>query len=239
MTPRPKKTVVITQSNYIPWRGYFDLIRQADAFVIFDTVQYTRHDWRNRNQIKTRTGLQWLTVPIRSEFGQSIDHTQIAGAGWMDKHIRTIDYAYRAAPAFGEISPWLFALMREAAAKPLLSQCNEHLLVAITRQLGIQTPFCRSETLIERGEMEAMERTDRAVRICEAAGATRYLCGPAAQSYIDTARFEAHGIEFAWMNYDGYREYPQCWGAFEPRVSIVDLLLNCGDQAAAYLERHA
>ena len=48
------KTVVITQSNYLPWRGYFDLIRSADELILLDCVQYTRRDWRNR--IKTSSG---------------------------------------------------------------------------------------------------------------------------------------------------------------------------------------
>ena len=59
------KKVAILQSNYIPWKGYFDIIASVDEFIIFDDMQYTKRDWRNRNKIKTPQGLQWLTIPVK------------------------------------------------------------------------------------------------------------------------------------------------------------------------------
>ena len=56
-SPRPKR-VAIVQSNYIPWKGYFDLIALVDEFVLLDDAQFTRRDWRNRNRIKTPDGLK-------------------------------------------------------------------------------------------------------------------------------------------------------------------------------------
>ena len=86
------KTVVITQSNYLPWRGYFDMIRSADELILLDCVQFTRRDWRNRNVIKTPSGLTWLTVPVqvRGRYHQAIDETEISDPTWVDKHLRAI-----------------------------------------------------------------------------------------------------------------------------------------------------
>jgi hypothetical protein len=127
------KTVVITQSNYIPWRGYFDMLRSADEIVLLDSVQYTKRDWRNRNQIKTGKGPLWLTIPVevKGRYFQAIDETRIADSEWATKHIRAIEGAYAGAVHFKEIAPWLFRLVREAAAEPLLSSVNTHLLQAI------------------------------------------------------------------------------------------------------------
>lgn len=61
------KKVAILQSNYIPWKGYFDIINMVDEFVLYDCVQYTIRDWRNRNQIKTPSGVAWLTISCRLE----------------------------------------------------------------------------------------------------------------------------------------------------------------------------
>ena len=60
----PMKKIAILQSNYIPWKGYFDLINLVDEFILYDDMQYTRRDWRNRNKIKTPSGLQWLSIPV-------------------------------------------------------------------------------------------------------------------------------------------------------------------------------
>ena len=80
--------VAIVQSNYIPWKGYFDLIAAVDEFVIYDDVQYTRRDWRNRNKIKTPHGLLWLTVPVqvKGKYLQRIRDAEIADPNWAKEH---------------------------------------------------------------------------------------------------------------------------------------------------------
>lgn len=233
-----KKTVVITQSNYVPWRGYFDMIRQADELIFLDNVQYTRRDWRNRNQIKTQRGSQWLTIPVevKGKYLQSIDETRIADATWAEMHIRLIEENYRKASAFSETAPWLFDLMRMAASKPLLSVSNQFLIGAIAEKLEISTPMRSATDIFDRNEMD-IDPSLRLVELCKVAGATRYLTGPAARNYMNEPLFEQNGIDIVWMDYDGYPQYPQCWGSFEPRVSIVDLLLNCGRESARYLLR--
>ena len=82
------KTVAVVQSNYIPWKGYFDLIRQADEFVLYDDVQYTRRDWRNRNRIKTADGPQWLTIPVevKGKYTQRIRDTRVSDHDWAANH---------------------------------------------------------------------------------------------------------------------------------------------------------
>jgi hypothetical protein len=68
------------QSNYLPWRGYFDLIRISNEFILLDTVQYTRRDGRNRNIIKTPAGPQCITARwrVKGKFHAAIDEIRIA-----------------------------------------------------------------------------------------------------------------------------------------------------------------
>jgi hypothetical protein len=236
---RASHTVVITQSNYLPWRGYFDMLRTADEVILLDSVQYTRRDWRNRNKIKTASGAVWLTVPVevKGHYCQAIDETRVSDHIWVDKHRRTIDLAYRRAPHHAEMFGWLDGLLASIAAEPLLSRINEVLLRAICERLGLAMPIRRCTDVLDRDAMREMDATERLVRLAEAAGATRYLSGPAAKAYLDLAPFDARDIAVEWMSYAGYPDYPQLWGAFEPQVSIVDLLLNTGDDAPRYLNR--
>jgi hypothetical protein len=232
------RTAVILQSNYLPWRGYFDLIARADAAILFDSVQYTRRDWRNRNRIKTAQGPLWITVPVevKGRYTQAVDETQVANRGWAESHIRSIDLAYRQAGAFAETAPWLFGALTDVAAEPMLTAINERLIRALMAHLGIATPLHRCTGLLPRAEMAAMDASQRLVALCGAVGADRYLSGPAAKAYLDETAFARAGITVDWMRYDGYPDYPQCWGAFEPQMSIVDLLLNTGADAMRYIK---
>ena len=81
MSEKPLKKVAIVQSNYIPWKGYFDLINLVDEFILFDDMQYTRRDWRNRNIIKTFNGLLWLTIPVGRHRSRGLDLFEEAAKG--------------------------------------------------------------------------------------------------------------------------------------------------------------
>ncbi|MBJ7432720.1 MAG: WbqC family protein, partial [Gemmataceae bacterium] len=122
------KTVAILQSNYIPWKGYFDLIRSVDEFILYDEVQYTRRDWRNRNKIKTADGTQWLTVPVevKGKYFQKINETLISESGWEKNHWTRICSAYSKAPYFKEYYPKLVHLLSFPATN-LAQLCWEQL----------------------------------------------------------------------------------------------------------------
>jgi len=232
------KTVAIVQSNYIPWRGYFDLIGLSDEFIILDTVQFTKNDWRNRNLIKTARGTDWLTIPVvtAGRLTQTIDETCIADKRWARRHMGQITAAYSTAPHFEDTAHWLFPHIANLADEPRLTVINEHLLSVVSMHLGLATRIRRSSDIFDAAEMSIMEPTTRLVAMCQASGAGSYLSGPAAKSYLDEGAFAAAGISVRWMSYEGYAEYPQLWGTFEPRVSIIDLMFNSGPDACRYLK---
>lgn len=233
-------TVVISQSNYLPWRGFFDMVAAADDLILYDSVQYTRRDWRNRNVIKTAQGAHWLTVPVKvkGRYTQPIDQTEIVSPDWAEQHIRSISTAYARAAAFATESPALFAALRQAADHPLLSQVNMVLTQALCQRLGIKTRILRCTDILDRAELAALSPSARLLELCRARGARRYLSGPSAKAYLDTEPFHTAGIEIAWMDYSGYPPYAQLWGDFMPHVSIIDLLLNTGDDAGKLIAGH-
>lgn len=228
------KKIAIVQSNYIPWKGYFDLIAAVDEFILYDDMQYTRRDWRNRNQIKTPQGAQWLTVPVRvgGRFHQRIRETEIDGVEWAAAHWKTLAQNYRRAPYFGEIAEWLEPLYARSTYTHL-SQLNRRLIEAICAYLEIGTMISNSwDYVLPEG------RSERLAGLCRQAGATEYISGPSARDYLDEQVFTDLGIAVTWFDYSGYPEYRQLWGGFTHAVSIVDLLFNCGPASARYM-RHA
>lgn len=229
------KKVVITQSNYIPWKGYFDNIAAVDELVLYDDVQYTRRDWRNRNQIKTPQGLLWLTVPVEvsGKYLQKIKETRISDSKWAEKHWKSIQANYAKAACYAQTADFLADLYRQASS-PWLSEVNHLFMSAICRYLGIGTPIRWS------GEFALAEgKTERLVEICRQLGATDYYSGPAAKAYMDESLFEAAGINVHYFDYSGYPEYRQLHGDFTHGLSIVDLLLNEGQEAHKYLKHTA
>lgn len=227
------RTVGIVQSNYIPWKGYFDLIASVDEFVLYDDVQYTRRDWRNRNRIKTAQGPLWLTIPVQvsGKYLQRIRDVVVDEGNWAEKHWRSIVHHYAAAPAASDHRSALEELYRTAPQR-WLTEINEHFLVGVCRLLGIDTRFRRSSELDLSGE-----RSERLAGICRQLGASTYVSGPAARAYLDESRFEAEGIRVEWADYSGYPEYRQLHPPFDHYVSIVDLLLNEGRDARRFLKR--
>lgn len=228
------KRIAIVQSNYLPWKGYFDLIASVDEFVLFDDFQYTRRSWRNRNRIKTPQGVQWLTVPVASSPQRStrISDATIACDDWAERHLKTLRMAYRRAPHFAEIMALLEGELSAAPAR--LSELNESLIRRICAYLDIGT------TIRTHRDYRGPEHRQLRLRdICLQAGASTYVSGPAAKSYLDESLLGAAGIKVEWFDYSGYREYPQLWGSFVHEVSIVDLLFNLGSASRDYMKLSA
>jgi hypothetical protein len=225
------KKVAILQSNYIPWKGYFDIIAAVDEFILYDDMQYTRRDWRNRNQIKTPQGVRWLTVPVqvKGRYHQKIRETEIDGTDWAAAHWKALLQNYRRAPHFLEIALWLEPLYL-AHSYTHISQLNCRFIEAICNYLKIETVITNSwdYTLLDG-------KTERLANLCVQAGGSEYISGPAAKDYVDESSFSDLGIKLTWFEYAGYHEYPQLWGEFAHGVTILDLLFNCGKDSPRYM----
>lgn len=226
------KRVAILQSNYIPWKGYFDLIASVDEFVLYDDMQYTRRDWRNRNQIKTPAGVQWLTVPvkIKGKYHQTIRDTEIEFGDWGEKHWKSLLQNYRKAAHFDEICS-IFEPYYRLHTYDRLSSLNRAFIEAVCIYLKIPTKITDSSnyTLVDG-------KTERLADLCMQAGGTEYISGPSAKDYIDSQLFIDKGIKLTWFDYSDYPVYPQLWGSFVHTVSILDLLFNCGADSVKYMK---
>jgi WbqC-like protein family len=223
---------VILQPSYIPWRGYFDLIHDADVFVFFDDVQYDARGWRNRNRIKTPHGTSWLTIPV-NKHGAQIEHIPIRDVStvtgdWPSKHLASLTHAYAKAPHFRTYRPWLERVYRDPPTA--LADFTIQTTIELAGMLGITgTRFLRSSELGVDGR-----QSDRLIAILRELHATRYLTGPSARAYIEPEKFAEAGIALEWKSYD-YPDYPQLHPPFDPHVSVLDLMVMTGDDAPRYI----
>lgn len=227
-----QKRVAILQSNYIPWKGYFDLMACADEFVLFDHVQYTKNDWRNRNKIKSQQGVIWLSIPVlhKGKFGQRIDQTMTANNMWRKKHWKSLVSSYSRAPFFNDYAAPLKKLYLDEQDR-LLSDINYKFLTAICGFLNINTRITYSRQYDLPGGA-----TENLVAICRQLGATEYLSGPSAKNYLNPQLFDRHKIRVRYADYANYRPYNQLHPPFDHHVSVLDLLVCEGPNAASFMK---
>jgi hypothetical protein len=224
------KSIAIIQSNYIPWKGYLDIINSVDEFVLHDECQYTKRDWRNRNRIKTHQGLKWLAIPVctKGKRFTAVCEIKTDGSCWIDKHLLTLQHQYAKAPNFKEIYPEIERLYSSCRDVTLLTEINTILLRGICSLLDISTPLLFSMDLGE----DMNDPTDRLIDICLRREADTYLSGPSAKAYLDENRFAAKGIEVVWASYDHYPAYQQLHPPFEHAVTVLDTLFHLGAEKA-------
>ena len=228
--------VAINQSNYISWKGYFDMIRTVDLFILYDDVQYTRRDWRNRNKIKTPNGLKWLTIPVnvKGRYHQKIKETTISDKSWNSSHLKILKATHSKASHFKEVFPMVEELYMTANYETI-SEINFHFISRICQYLNIDTKIVFSSNY----DLTEQRKNERLIDICKQAGATEYISGPLAKDYIARDDFESSNIKITWMDYEGYPEYPQLYGEFVHKVSILDVLFNCGKKTINLIQQNA
>lgn len=221
----------ILQSNYIPWKGVFDMINQVDTFVFLEDVDYTKRDWRTRNKIKTANGEVWLSVPVKkSPRGTKLFEIEISQEeNWQEKHYKTIVGSYKKAKYFTDYH----YLLEEIYLKRKwinLSEFNIFTTKLLAKALGVNTQFVNSVDLATSGIKD-----DKLIEICQKLGADYYLSGPAAKDYIVNDKFEQANIQLSYIDYSHYPQYPQLHGAFDHYVTVLDILFNCGNSARDYI----
>jgi hypothetical protein len=223
--------VIITQSNYIPWKGYFTTMKKATHMVLYDNAQYTRRDWRNRNKIITPNGPAWLSIPInvKGRFYQKINEAEVKDKEWPIKHWNKIQQNYRKAPCFFEYSDFFKDIyLNKLIEFEKLSEINLFLLKVCCELLNIDIEFIDSREFDIRGG-----KTDKLINICKDLGADEYFTGPAAKGYIEDELFSQNKIKLSYYNLDKFPEYRQLWDGFDHYVSILDVFFNLGRDSAS------
>jgi hypothetical protein len=222
--------VAIIQPNYVPWKGYFDIIHAVDVFIFLDDVQYTVRDWRNRNKIKLLTGgTNWLSVPTKGGRNQRIDEVEIDNdQDWGRKHRESLRHNYAKSPGFKEFFPRFSELLDRRWEK--LVDLDVALTQEICRWLGFERRFVRSSAMNPQGAKD-----DRLIDLVKKVNGRHYVSGPAARDYIRPERFAEENIGLSYFDYQGYPEYPQISQPFDHYVTVLDLVFAVGSEAPEYI----
>ena len=226
------KKIAILQSNYIPWKGYFDIINKADEFIIWDNVQYVKKSWRNRNYIKTHNGLQRLTIPVKvsGKYHQKINETKIDNNFWSKKHWKSISLAYQKAPYFNIYKEKFEEIYKKLESFTLLTEANKFFILEICNFLEIKT------TIHDSSEFKLLTgRNESVIDLCLQRKADILINGPSAKNHMDENMFKSQGITIEYMEYNNYKKYTQLYNGFEHRVSILDLIFNLGPDTTNFM----
>lgn len=223
--------VAVLQSNYLPWKGYFDIINSVDTFIFYDDVQFTKNDWRNRNKIKTTKGTDWISIPCGIDLNRLVNQVEIQDNKWRQSHWGKIVQNYRQAPFFKDYKDFFEEFFLNNQLRNL-SEINQLLIRRIATEL-LDMNNTRFETSAAY-ELDG-RREERLLNLLKQAGAKHYLSGPSAKSYIDEDNFKKAGIQLEWANYTNYPEYEQLYPPFEHYVSVIDLIFNVGKEFKKYM----
>jgi len=225
------KKVAILQSNYIPWKGYFDMIRNVDLFIFYDHVQYTKQDWRSRNFIKGPEGIRLLTIPCGGNYSRKIFEVEPLNSIWQKSHWDSIRQCYKKAPFFEQFKPF-FEDIYLGKKWNNLSEFNQYVIQHISSEIF------KVDTVFEDSRKYDIQQTKDlgVLETLEKCSAELYLSGPSAKNYLKEESFVLSHTKLVWMNYDDYPEYHQSFPPFEHKVSILDLIFNEGCEAVNYMK---
>nr|WP_321352008.1 WbqC family protein [uncultured Methanoregula sp.] len=222
--------VGIHQPMYLPWCGLFDRIARSDLFILLDNVQYSKNYFINRNKIRTPQGWTWLTVPVIShgKSDQLIRDVETDGKiPWEHQHWKSISVSYAKAPYFKEYAGFFDEMY--STRWVYLNDVIKKTLTYLLQSLDIPTRIILASELDVTGK-----KNEYILNLCQNVGADEYLSGPDGRNYLNLPQWQEAGIEVLFHEYQ-HPEYPQLYGTFEPNMSVIDLLFNCGKSSKGIL----
>lgn len=228
-----KKKIAIIQPNYIPWIGYFKIIKNVDEFIFLDDVQYTKRDWRNRNFINSEKGKMMLSIPVKTKnkYLQKINDTECINNEWKNDHLNKIRISYKDYPYFDQI----FKILNESYFK----SNSTNLLINIYNILFELMNFLNIKTVISfsKDMPSNKKKLDRIIEICKYKKANIYLSGPSASNYININDMHLNNLSLEYMNYKKYiYDVKNKKHRFIEKLSIIDLLMNYGKNSQLFFK---
>ena len=213
------------QPNYWPYPGLIGKIMKSDRFIYVTKVQFEKKSWQARNRVRTKEGWTYIRVPAitKGKFSQNICDVEIDNnSNWKDKELRTIRLLYGKAPYFEEYRDFIEDLYSREWNS--LSEMDIHIMNHILERLG-----CTTEIFYDRDYEFTGTKTDMLVDMCRKLDCDTYLSNLGSAAYVDISCFTDHGFNHKYINYTGCK-YKQQYYNFEPGLSILDMLMNCGTE---------
>lgn len=224
--------LAITQPNFLPWLGYFELLDHVDVWVSLDNVQLSRGSFVLRNRVRRPDGgAEWISVniPRKLPLQTSIKDAPISNNGWQERIVRKLDSYYKHAPFHERFGERVAELLMSNIDAPSVAALNESAIRELSSWLGIEYEFHRASDLEVNLQGSPQDKVLSLIshfdvdEYCNSAG------GVEAGLY-DSAAFESHGVSLQKQAY-AHPTYPQHGYGFEPYLSVVDLIFETGGEA--------
>lgn len=217
------KMLTIHQPNYWAYPGLIGKIMRSDKFLYLTKVQFDKSSWQNRNRIREKDGWKYISVPVinKQRETQLISEVEISNqANWRNQHWNAIRFAYQKAPFYKEYSTFIQELYQKKWQK--LVDLDIFITNFILKELGNT-----AEVLYDKDFEFNGEKNELLIDICLQLGEKQYMSNKGSENYVQIPLFNQNGIDHIYINYEG-AEYVQVYDGFEPGLSILDMLLNCG-----------
>jgi hypothetical protein len=215
----------IMQPYFFPYLGYFSLIKQIDTFILFDTVQFIRHGWIDRNRIlKPSEGWQYIHIPLLKHSRDSLIKNIAVNndQDWGEMIISQLQHYKKIAPFFNET----IRLLKNAFLRKYSNITNQNhaLLNAVCDYLGIITPIIKFSEM--NLKIEKVNSPDEwALNICKAIdGVSEYWNPPGGLGFFDRAKYDSEHIMLKFQKVN-LSFYDQKRGNFEAGLSIIDVMM--------------
>jgi len=222
----------IMQPNFLPWAGYFNLLKKVDEFIFFDDVQFSKNSWNNRNLILLKNKKIWMTVPLKkSKLNTNLNHKKIDyKTNWKKKITNLVMQSYAKHP-FKHNLKELFDFINDLNCD-VLSDLNILIIKFISDKLKIESKFSLSSNFnIDK------KRTDKIIGILETTKATEYISPFGAKDYLTEDEFKKKTNIKLIINNFIPKSYNQMNSSqFVSHLSMVDVIGNIGwDGAKNYI----
>ena len=212
--------VAIMQPYFLPYIGYFQLISEADVFVVYDNIKYTKKGWINRNRLLLNGKDALFTLPLASASDTlDIRDRRIAPGFDRSSLLNQFRGAYAKAPQFASVFPWLSGLVAQEGDNLFDYILESILKVRSLLELGAEV--IRSSAISHEPNLSGK---DRVLGICRSLGASTYVNPIGGLDLYDRTEFRDHGVDLRFLR-SGPVTYPQFGGTFIPSLSILDVLM--------------
>lgn len=219
----------IHQPDFAPYLGFFHRLLSTKQFIILDDVQFIRRGWQHRDYIKGQNGSVWLTLSLqKGDYHQTISEVSLSkDSKWIEANLNLIKSSYSKSKYFSEIYPKIEAIYHAGHIRMMDFNLAIINLALDYFEIKVNMSYA-SEYAITTSSSQ------RLVDLVSAVGGDVYLTGIGSKDYLDEALFSRAGISVMWQEFK-HPTYSQLYGEFEPMLSCLDILFNCGRESASIL----
>lgn len=223
----------IMQPTYLPWSGYFNLIKEVDYFVILDDIQFNKRSWQQRNRILQNGQELYLSIPVftKGKREQKIYEVEIDNqTNWRESHLKSLTMSYSKSPYKNELLPFLVELYKFETSS--LLEFNIKFIELMIDFLGLKTKIIFSKDLPLFGK-----KSSYLLEICEYLGCNTYLSPVGSKEYIEEERiFESSDVKVIYQSYKPCEYNQLSTTEFVSHLSIIDVVFNLGrEQTKKYI----